>query len=29
LEVDEMADALAKPMTLESFLAWEERQELR
>ena len=24
-----MADALAKPMTLESFLAWEERQELR
>jgi hypothetical protein len=29
LEVDEMADALATPMTLESFLAWEERQELR
>lgn len=24
-----MADALAKPMTLKSFLAWEERQELR
>jgi Uma2 family endonuclease len=24
-----MADALAKLMTLESFLAWEERQELR
>jgi len=24
-----MADALAKPMTVESFLAWEERQELR
>ena len=24
-----MADALAKPMNLESFLAWEERQELR
>jgi len=29
LEVDDMADALAQPMTLESFLAWEERQELR
>jgi Uma2 family endonuclease len=29
LEVDDMADALAKPMTLEAFLAWEERQELR
>jgi Uma2 family endonuclease len=24
-----MADTLAMPMTLESFLAWEERQELR
>ena len=24
-----MADALAKPMSLEAFLAWEERQELR
>jgi len=24
-----MADALAKPMNLESFRAWEERQELR
>ena len=24
-----MADAFAKPMILESFLAWEERQELR
>jgi Uma2 family endonuclease len=24
-----MADALAEPMTVEAFLAWEERQELR
>ena len=24
-----MADVLAKPLTLEAFLAWEERQELR
>jgi Uma2 family endonuclease len=24
-----MADALARPMTLEAFLGWEERQELR
>ena len=28
-EVDDMADALAKRMTPDSFLVWEERQELR
>jgi hypothetical protein len=29
LEVDDMADARTEPLTRESFLAWEERQELR
>jgi Uma2 family endonuclease len=29
LEADDMAEALSKPLTLESFLAWEERQDLR